>query len=160
MIFRCFQPKNALEIKQNGKTGHLLSTAQTKMDICVYQTKTSQISWNYVTYIHVYWFRKVWKVDINTLLEICTKLTFIKITDSFRTVLILSRALFIFGQTLLQSTFIQLPQVFSWMPWIKLLLIWNIYSWVNHLNIPYVLFFSIFMPMFKKIRQFRLQLFK
>lgn len=103
MIFRSFQQKNALEIKRSGKKGHLLSTAQSKMDTCVYQTKTSQISWNSVTYIHVYWFKKVWNIDINTFLEICTKFTFINIIDLFRTVSILSRFVFIFGQTLLQS---------------------------------------------------------
>lgn len=151
MIFRCFQQNNALEIKRNGKTGPLESTAQRLMDTCVYQTKTSQISWNSVTYIHVYWFKKVWKVNINTLLVICTKLTFINIIDSFRTVLILSRSVFIFGQTLLQSKFIQLPQVYTWVPWIALLLLWSIYSWVNHLHMIYVLFFFfISLPMFQK----------
>lgn len=116
MIIRCFQQKNALEIKQSGKTGPLLSTAQKKMDICVCQTKTSQNFWNSVTYIHVFMFKKVWKIDYNTLLEIHTKLPFIKISDSFRTVLILSRAVFIFGQTHFQSRFIQLPQVYTRMP--------------------------------------------
>lgn len=156
MTFRCFQQKNALKIKQSGKTGHLLSTAQRIMDTCVYQTKTSQIFWNSVTYIHVYWFKKVWKVDINTLLEICTKFTFIKIIDSFRTLLILSRSVFIFGQTLLQSKFIQLPQVFTWMPWIALLLLWNISSWVNHLHIIYVLTFSFQYQCFKKSEHLQL----
>lgn len=151
MNFRCFQQSNALEIKQNGKTGPLQSTAQRIMDTCVYQTKTSQISWNSVTYIHVYWFNKVWNVDINTLLEICTKLTFTKIIDSFRTVLILSRSVFIFGQTLFQSKFIQLPQVYKWMPWIALLLLWNISSWVNNLHMIYALFFFfISVSMFQK----------
>lgn len=144
MIFRCFQQKNALEIKQSGKSGPLLSTAQKIMDICVYQTKTSQNFWNSVTYIHVYMFKKVWKIDINSLFEICSKLTFIQIIDSFRTVFILYRAVFIFGQTLFQSKFIQLSQVYRWMPWIALLFLWNISSWVNQLHIIYLLIFLSF----------------
>lgn len=139
MIIRCFQQKNALEVKQSGKTGPLLSIAQKIMDICVYQTKTSLNFWNSVTYIHVYMFKKVWKIDYNTLLKVHTKLPFIKITDSFLTVLILSRAVFIFGQTIFKSRFIQLPQVYPWMPWSALLLLWNISPWVNQFHI---IFFS------------------
>lgn len=89
------------------------------------------------------------KLIIKTLLEIRTKLTFIKIIESFRTVLFLSRALFIFGQTLFQSRFIQLPQVYTWMPWIALLLLWNISPWVNHLHLIYLLFFLISIQCFK-----------
>lgn len=70
MRFRCFQQKNALEIKQIGKTGPLLSTARRVMDTCVYQTKILQIFWNSVTYILEYWFKKVWSIDLNTLVGI------------------------------------------------------------------------------------------
>lgn len=52
--------------------------------------------------------------------------------------------MFIFGQTIFQSRFIQLPQVYTWMPWIALLLLWNISSWVNHLHIIYLLIFFSF----------------
>lgn len=70
MRFRCLQQKNALEIKQIGKTGLLLLTARRVMDTCVHQTKTLQISWNSVTYFHEYWLKKVWKIDIITLVGI------------------------------------------------------------------------------------------
>lgn len=105
MRFRCFQQKNALEIKQSGITGPLLSTVRRVMDTCVHQTKILQISWNSVTYFHKYWLKKVWKIYINTLVGINEYAFWLhsKIFDLFNTVLFRFRYVFVSDQTFFQS---------------------------------------------------------